>query len=146
MIKLCKVPRSNRTNERFAMNLRKWSESEVEYGRNVLNSGLAGARSGREAFLHGRPLTPFLGDAVRNASTPAAAGAVLGILGSFPGDHPRSAKRAVAFGLLGWAIGLGVGIAWQSRAFTFCVAHGALRNMGRVRDEHWLERHPIDYA
>jgi hypothetical protein len=26
------------------------------------------------------------------------------------------------------------------------VAFGALRNIDRVRDEHWLERHPIDYA
>src|ERR1700751_3389175 len=46
------------------MNLREWSESEVEYGRKVLNSGLAGARSGRETFLKRRPLTPFLSEAV----------------------------------------------------------------------------------
>jgi hypothetical protein len=128
------------------MNLREWSQSEVEYGRKVLNSGLAGARSGREAFLDGRPLTPFLGKAVRNASRPAAVGAVLGVLGSFPGNHSRSAKRTLAFGFLGCAIGLGIGIAWQSRKLTVCAANGAFRNIGRVRDEHWLETHPIDYA
>ena len=128
------------------MQLRNWSKSEVEYGRKVLNSGLAGARSGREAFLNGRSLTPFLSRAVRNASRPAAAGAILGVLGSYPGDRHRSANRALAFGILGWAIGLGVGIAWQSRRLTSCVASGALKNIGRVRDEHWLERHPIDYA
>jgi hypothetical protein len=128
------------------MNLREWSQSEVEYGRKVLNSGLAGARSGREAFLDGRPLTPFLGKVVRHASTPAVAGAVLGMLGSFSGNHSKSAKRALAFGFLGWAIGLGIGIAWQSRELTACATNGALRNIGRVRDEHWLETHPIDYA
>jgi hypothetical protein len=37
-------------------------------------------------------------------------------------------------------------IAWQSRRLTACAANGALRNIGRVRDEHWLETHPIDYA
>jgi|SRR6201981_1800840 len=128
------------------MNLRQWSQSEVEYGRKVLNSGLAGARSGQEAFLHGKPLTPFLGRVVRNASTPAALGAVLGVLGSFQGQGPRCAKRAIGFGVLGWAIGLGIGVAWQSRGLTACAANSALRNIGRVRDEHWLESHPIDYA
>jgi len=128
------------------MELRNWSKSEVEYGRKVLNSGLAGARSGREAFLNGRPLTPFLSRAVRNASRPAAAGAILGVLGSYPGDRHRSANRALAFAILGGAIGLGVSVVWQSRRFTASVASGVLKNIGRVRDEHWLERHPIDYA
>lgn len=128
------------------MNLRKWSQSEVEYGRKVLNSGLAGARSGREAFLNGKPLTPFLSEAVRSASTPAAVGALVGMLGSFPGHNHRSASRTLVFGLFGWAIGLGMGIAWQSRGLTACAASRAWRNIGRVRDEHWLETHPIDYA
>jgi hypothetical protein len=128
------------------MNLREWSESEVEYGRKVLNSGLAGARSGREAFLNGRPLTSFLSEAIRSASTPAAVGGLIAMLGSFPGHKHRSAGKTLVFGLLGWAIGLGTGIAWQSRAMTRCAANGAWRNIGRVRDEHWLETHPIDYA
>ncbi len=68
------------------------------------------------------------------------------MLGSFSGNHPKSAKRALAFGFLGWAIGLGISIAWQSRELATCATNGALRNIGRVRDEHWLETHPIDYA
>ena len=127
------------------MNLHEWSQSEVEYGRKVLHSGLAGARSGRETFLNGRPLTPFLNEAVRNASVPAAVGAVVGVLASQPRDQ-RSACKAAIFGFLGWTIGLGLGMAWQSRGLTACVTGAALRSIGRVRDEHWLERHPIDYA
>jgi hypothetical protein len=50
------------------------------------------------------------------------------------------------FGLLGGAIGFGAGIAWENRRLAASAASGALRNIGRVRDEHWLERHPIDYA
>jgi len=138
--------RSTQDNEAIPMNLREWSESEVEYGRKVLNSGMAGARSGREAFLNGRPLTTFLSDAVRHASTPAAAGALVGMLSSFPGRKHRSASRTLVFGLLGWAVGLGLGTAWQSRGLTTCAAKRALKNIGRVRDEHWLATHPIDYA
>jgi hypothetical protein len=52
----------------------------------------------------------------------------------------------LAFGLLGGAIGFGAGVAWEGRGFTSSVAGGALRNIGKTRDEHWLTRHPIDYA
>src|SRR5207245_11420128 len=121
------------------MDLRKLSQSEVEYGRKVLNSGLAAARSGQEAFLHGKPLTPFLGKVVRHASTPAALGAVFGILSSLPGEHPRCAKRALAFGVVGWSIGLDMVIVWHSRELTACAADADLRNVGGVRDESWRE-------
>jgi hypothetical protein len=127
------------------MNLREWSQSEVEYGRKVLHSGLAGARSGREAFLNGRPLTPFVNEAVRNASVPAAVGALLGVLVSQPRDR-QAACKAIGFAILGGTIGLGLGMAWQSRGLTASVTGAALGSIGKVRDEHWLERHPIDYA
>ncbi len=128
------------------MDLRRWSKSEVDYGRKVLTSGLAGARSGQEAFLHGRSLTPFLGKVIRNSLTPAAVGACLGLLGSCPGNRQRSVHKALAFGFLGWVIGLGVGVAWESRGLTASVTGDAMKNIGRVRDEHWFDRHPIDYA
>jgi len=128
------------------MGLRRWSKSNLDYGLKVLNSGLEGARSGREAFLHGEPLAPFLTESVRNAWELAAIGACIGVLGSYPGPRPNSINRAFAYGFLGGAIGFGAGVAWESRRLTASVARGAVRNMGRARDEHWLERHPIDYA
>jgi hypothetical protein len=128
------------------MELRNWSKSEFEYGQRILNSALDGARGGREAFLNGRSLTPFLGEGIRNALKPAVVGACIGVLGSYPGDRHRSIGRALAFGFAGWAIGLGAGVAWETRVLTACVTSNALRNIGRMRDEHWLERNPIDYA
>jgi hypothetical protein len=128
------------------MGLREWSKSEVEYGRKVLDSGLEGVRSGQEAFLNGRPLTPFLSESVRRAVQPAVLAACIGVLSSCPGNRTKSISRALAFGLLGGAIGFGSGFAWGSRRLTMSAAAGALKNIARVRDEHWLERHPIDYA
>jgi hypothetical protein len=127
------------------MRLREWSQSEVEYGRKVLNSGLAGARTGRETFLNGKPFTPFLSDAAKNASTAAAIGALVGVLVSQRRNRESSCKTAV-LGFLGSIIGLGLGMAWQNRRLTAYVTGAALQNIGKVRDEHWLERHPIDYA
>lgn len=49
-------------------------------------------------------------------------------------------------GFVGGAIGFGLGIAWENRRLTESITSGALRNISKVRDEHWLESHPIDYA
>src|SRR5690349_19846072 len=66
------------------MDLREWSKSNAEYGRELLHSGIEGARSGGEAFLHGEPLAPFLSHSVRRALKPAVVGACLFVLGSCP--------------------------------------------------------------
>jgi hypothetical protein len=128
------------------MNLREWSKSDFDYGRKLLNSGLEGARSGREAFLDEKPLTPFSNGSARNALSVAAVGACIGLLGSYLGNRHKSASRALAFGIFGGAIGFGVGIAWGNRRLGASVVSGAWKNIGRARDEHWLERNPIDYA
>jgi len=128
------------------MDLRKWSKSNADYSRKLFSTGIDGARSGRETFLQGESLTPFLGHSVRRALKPAALGACLGVLSSYAGYRPKSITRALAYGVLGGAIGLGAGFAWESRCLTASAAGGALRNIGKLRDEHWLTKHPIDYA
>jgi len=128
------------------MGVCEWSRSEVEYGRKVLDSGLEGARSGREAFLNGRPLTPFLSESVRKALKPAALGTILGVVSGSRESRQRSAGRILTFGVLGGVIGFAAGVIWGSRRMVASVASGAAKNIGKVRDERWLERHPIDYA
>jgi hypothetical protein len=127
------------------MTVQQWVESEVKYGRKVLDAGLEGTRSGREAFLNGKPLTPYLNDSVRKAFTPAAVGTCIGALG-FAANRNRSVGRLLAFSLIGGAIGFGLGVAWESRHLTARAFSSALKKISKVRDEHWVERHPIDYA
>lgn len=128
------------------MHVSEWSKSEMEYGRRVLGSGLDGARSGREAFLHGRPFSPFFRESFQRALKPAALGACVGALTGCPESRPRSIGRVLASGLLGGLIGLTAGLAWEARFLTASAAGGALGKISRVRDEHWLEKNPIDYA
>ena len=128
------------------MTLRQWSSSSLHYGRKLLDSGLEGARSGELAFLGGTRLSPLLNRSARSALAPAALGACLGFLGSHPGGRPGSGARAITCGFLGGIVGFGAGIAWDNRRLAASVAAGAMRNIGRVRDQHWLDRHPIDYA
>lgn len=128
------------------MDLRKWSQAEVRYGRKIIDSGLEGVRAGEEEFLHGQPLTPFVGKSIRAALVPAAVGACLGLLSSLPISGKEKTSRMLYLALFGGAIGLSAGLAWESRRITKMTAHEALENIHKARDEHWVEKHPVAYA
>jgi hypothetical protein len=128
------------------MGLSKWSSSNVEYGRQVLSSGLEGARSGREAFLHGRPISPFISESICNVWKYAAVGVCVGALSSIPGKQQRSISRTLTYSLASGVLVLGIGTAWNTRCLMTSIARGARRSIDSVRDEHWLKSHPIDYA
>lgn len=61
-------------------------------------------------------------------------------------NRHKSVRKMLAYSFMGSAIGFSLGLAWKSRRLTESVASGALHSIGKVRDEHWLESHPIDYA
>ena len=128
------------------MKVSEWSKSSIDYGKKLMDSGLDGARSGEGEFLQGEPLAPFLEESAQYALKPAALGMLLGVLGSFVGSGPKSTSKTLGYGLLGGAIGFGLGVVWGSRRLTASVAISAFRSIGKVRDEHWLEHNPIDYA
>jgi hypothetical protein len=128
------------------MTLSEWSKSNVDYGRKLVNSAAKGARAAEDEFLNDEPLVPYLSESAREAVKPALVGACLGVLGGLLGNSHRSARRALAWGLVGGAIGFGAGVIWDSRRLTASVASGAWKSIRKTRDEHWFEKHPIDYA
>ena len=128
------------------MNFWQWEKSSTEYGRKLLNSGLEGARSGREMFLGGKSLTPLLDESARHAMSAAVVGAGVGVLRALSSDRNGCARRALAFGVCGGAFGFAAGILWINRRLGASIVGVALKNIDQVRDEHWLETHPIDYA
>ena len=128
------------------MKVSEWSKSNIDYGRKLLDSGLEGARAGEGEYLHGQSLAPFLEESARRALEPATIGVFLGLLGGCTGNGQKSNSKTLLYGLLGGVIGFGVGVAWASRRLASSVASSAFKSMGKVRDEHWLENNPIDYA
>ena len=121
-------------------------KSGVQYGRTLVNSGLSGLRNGRDSHLHGQPLSDALSKSARGALGLAAIGTCAALMGScFAGRTHRKAKT-VGFGVMGSVIGLAVGLAWKTRELTASMGRSALKEMGVARDEHWLQKHPIDYA
>jgi hypothetical protein len=128
------------------MNFYEWEKSSADYGRKLLHSGLDGARCGREEFLQGEPLNVFVNKSARHAMMAAAIGAGIGLLGGLAAKRNSSAGRALAGVVLGGAFGFGAGVAWECRHLGTSIVTRALKDIGKVRDERWLEKHPIDYA
>ena len=128
------------------MTARQALKSNLRYGRELVKSGASGLSTGREAHLNGRRLSESLAQSARASLGLATLGACAGLLRYYlPARRGRIAKT-VACGIVGSAIGFVAGFAWKTRDLTESMTRSAAKQMGLVRDQHWLERHPIDYA
>lgn len=127
------------------MSLQTWLKSNTDYPRKLVHSAVEGAHTGEGEFLHGEPLASFLNESARSALGPAVVGAFLGALSSCSVEQ-RKAAKTIGLGLLGCAIGFGAAFTWQNRRLGSSVARAAWKRIGDVRDAHWFEENPIDYA
>lgn len=122
------------------------AKAYLRYGRSLATSGAAGVRTGRDAYLNGKPLGEVLTQKAKASLGLAAIGACAGVLQCLVSNRGRRLPKSVVLGSVGSAIGFVAGFAWKTRDLTASMVHGAAKNMDSARDEHWLERHPIDYA
>lgn len=127
------------------MNFLEWSKSNADYGCRLMDSAVEGAREGESEFLRDESLGPYLERSALRAIAPTIVGACLGLVGGHLTNR-HSRKRTLICGLLGGAIGFGIGIVWENRNLTASVASGAWKRINKTRDEHWFEKNPIDYA
>jgi hypothetical protein len=103
-------------------------------------------RSGRDTYLNGKPLKSVLSQKARASLGLAAVGAVAGVLQCMSAGHRRRVHEGLAMGMLGSAFGFLAGFIWKTRDLSSSMIKGAAKNMETVRDGHWLETHPVDYA
>jgi hypothetical protein len=119
-------------------------KSEFTYSRKLFEAGLNAASVGDGA--QNETLAREFTRAARAAWAPAAVGVAVGVLGVCLVAKSRSGRGALVGGLLGGVLGFGGGVAWGSREAASAIARRAAKNLGAVRDQHWLEKHPIAYA
>lgn len=127
------------------MDILEWSKSEVDYGRKLVDSAIEGALEGGGEILKDEPLRRHLEKSAVHAIAPTIVGACLGWLGGYL-QNRRAKNRAFVCGLLGGAIGFGTSLIWENRKLTARAATGAWKSINKTRDEHWIEKNPIDYA
>lgn len=129
------------------MTTKDWIKSNVEYGRSLVDSGLEGARSATNSALEGVSVGEFLIRSVRESWLPTLVGAYVGALGASIGNRRKTNYGAVGVaGVVGAAIGLTTGMAWGTRRLTGDMARGAIKNIDKTRDAHWLEKNPVPYG
>ncbi len=121
-------------------------KSGLQYGRALVNSGISGLRSGMDSHLQGQPVCEALSDSARGALGLAAIGTCAALVGSYLSGKRNRRTKAVGYGVVGSTIGFILGLTWKTRELTGCMGRSALKEMGTVRDQHWLSTHPIDYA
>src|SRR5271167_539848 len=97
--------------------------SYLRYGRSLANSGAAGIRSGREAYLNGKPLGPVLTQKARASLGLAAIGACAGLVQLLLSGRRRRIPESLALGAVGSAVGFLAGFTWKTRDLTSSMAH-----------------------
>ena len=129
------------------MTTREWFESNIDYGRSLISSGLEGARFAQKKTLEGAPLGSVLIVSVCNSWMPSVIGAYVGALGASLGHRRKTNYGAIlGAGLLGAVIGLTTGMAWGTRRLTGGMARGAKKSIDVARDARWLEKNPVPYG
>ena len=129
------------------MSFGNWFRTEMEYTRDLADSGWNGAVSAWENLSQEEPVTEVLSRSARNSVAPTLMCAGLGALCALLIQRGRRNRPiAVALGLAGGFLGFSAAVAWETRGLSSGVARGAWREMTTTRDTHWLDRHPINFG
>jgi uncharacterized membrane protein YebE (DUF533 family) len=128
------------------MSLGTWFKSEVEYTRDLADSGWNGARAAWESLSQEKPVGEVLTHSARASVAPSVMCAGLGALCALMVQRKRNRAAALALGIAGGFVGFTAALAWETRELSSEVARGAMREMSTTRDSHWLVRHPINFG
>jgi hypothetical protein len=131
----------------FVMNIGDKIKSGMGYAGDLADTGWKGAREAGSAALQGEPVGRVLTRSAQESWAPTLVGAAVGALVGFLGNTRKpSVSRIAACAILGGTVGFGSGLAWESRDLSSGMARGAMKNINKVRDQHWLATHPIDFG
>ena len=120
----------------------------VRYGRDLAGSGVQGLQNGSQRYLKGQPLSAALGETARaSLNSMALLGIGAGLLQTYLVSSTQTpVPRRCSWGFRVERVAFMIAASWKSRRLTSSMMKGALQEIGVVRDEHWLQGHPIDYA
>lgn len=119
--------------------------NSLAYGRKLIHAGISGIRNGRDD-IGPASISHSMVAAVPDSLALAALGAALGVLPALLVRRRPRVPTMVALGAMCSAAGFCLGFSWKTRKVTSSLAHSALREVRKAKDEHWLELNPIDYA
>ena len=129
------------------MSFGNWIRSEMEYTRDLADSGWHGAVSAWENLSEEEPVSEVLTRSARASVAPTVMCAGLGALCALLIQRGKPNRAvALALGIAGGFLGFTAAVAWETRDLSSELARGAWREMNTTRDSHWLDRHPINFG
>lgn len=128
------------------MSITEKVKENLAYGKELLESGVEGAKEARESVLVTEESSHMVTAAAQESWQAATVGVLAGAICGVLADDRKPIRGVVAGGLLGAVLGFGGSFAWKTRPLTSAMARGAGKRIGTVRDEHWLSKNPINYG
>lgn len=121
-------------------------KTNLAYSKELVESGIEGAKEARKAVLASEESTDIVTAAAQESWQAAAFGVLAGAICGVLADDRKPIRGVIAGGLLGAALGFGGSFAWKTRPLTSAMARGAGKRISRVRDVRWLSKNPINYG
>jgi hypothetical protein len=128
------------------MSISETVKDNLAYSKDLVESGLEGAREARRAVMAAEDTTDLITAAAQESWQAGTIGVMVGaILGALADDR-RPVRGVIAGVLMGAVLGYGSSFAWKTRPLTSAMARGAGRRIGEARDKRWLSKNPIAYG
>jgi hypothetical protein len=121
-------------------------KENLAYSKELLESGIEGAKEARKQVLQAEETTDLVTAAAQESWQAGAIGVMIGAIAGVLADDRRPLRGVIAGVLLGAVVGYGSSFAWKTRPLTSAMARGAGKRVGTVKDKHWLSKHPIPYG
>ena len=121
-------------------------KTNLAYSKELVESGIEGAKEARKAVLASEESTDIVTAAAQESWQAAAIGVLAGAICGVLADDRKPIRGVIAGGLLGAVLGFGGSFAWKTRPLTSAMARGAGKRISRVRDVRWLSKNPINYG
>ncbi|MDR0379703.1 MAG: hypothetical protein LBI62_07170 [Candidatus Accumulibacter sp.] len=128
------------------MNIKDTVKENIAYSRELLGAGIEGANTARREVLTAEATANLVNIATRESWQPATYGLLAGAICGALADDRRPLRGALAGGIFGAMAGFASGFVWKIRPLTTAMARTAGDRINRVRDGHWLSKHPINYG
>ena len=119
--------------------------STIEYGRKLVDAGVAGLNAGRAEFSPEKARA-IVARSAEESIRLAIAGACLGVVPGCLLARRSRAANLLLFGVIGGVLGFVGAFSWKTRSLSSSLAQSAIKEVRKAKDECWLERNPIDYA
>jgi hypothetical protein len=128
------------------MSISETVKDNLAYGKELVESGIEGAKEGGKAALDADAAPDLVTRAAQESWQAGTLGVIAGAILGAVADDRRPVRGVIVGVLLGAVLGYGGSFAWKTRPLTSAMARGAGRRIGEARDKHWLAKHPIPYA